>query len=67
MRKLLVGSLFLALASIALAGFIHTESHQHTEQNQAELGHGAAIDSRGGHNCSREAKRKGLCSGYHRH
>lgn len=67
MRKLLVGSIFLALASFALAGFIHSENHQHTETNAAELAHSASIDRRGGHNCSREAKRKDLCDGYHRH
>ena len=29
--------------------------------------HSGRTDSRGGHNCSEQSKRKGLCTGYHYH
>ncbi len=29
--------------------------------------HSGRTDSKGGHNCSEAAKRKGLCTGYHYH
>lgn len=67
MRKLLIGCVLVVIASIAMAGYIKAENHQHTASNLDELGHGATLDSRGGHNCTRAAKRKDLCSGYHRH
>lgn len=30
-------------------------------------GHGGRLDKKGGHNCSKKSKEKGLCSGYHYH
>ena len=30
-------------------------------------GHSDRLDKKGGHNCSKKSKEKGLCSGYHYH
>jgi len=66
-KKLLAIFVALAFSGAVTAAYIQYADHAHTEKNGFVLGHSGGLDSRGGHNCSEKSKRKGLCSGYHKH
>ena len=54
--KTLIATLMISV--FGLSGMIVSDSAE---------AHSGRTDSNGGHNCSDQSKRKGLCSGYHYH